>query len=279
MRLGCSYTLFDGEELLEYSIKSIRKNVDFISVVYQTISNHGEQCNPDMVLLLNRLVAEGLVDTLYLYTPNIENTGGENASLNETQKRNIGLEISRKAGCSHHMTIDTDEFYTDAQFRFMKEEMESGDYVTGYCQHLQYYKDSIYQLKNPEQEYVATIEKIMPETMYVYNIPCPVAIDPTRKTNNIHFTQALDISRSVNIGKYRIFTREECQMHHMSFVRKDIKKKLWNHSSRRFFTEDGVDRIVEYYKNWKYPMPVMWAGENLLEVIEVERQFEIYKVE
>ena len=39
MKIGVSYNLFDGEELLESSIKSIRKNVDYISVVYQTISN------------------------------------------------------------------------------------------------------------------------------------------------------------------------------------------------------------------------------------------------
>ena len=41
MKLGVSYNVFDGEELLESSIKSIRDNVDHISVVYQTISNFG----------------------------------------------------------------------------------------------------------------------------------------------------------------------------------------------------------------------------------------------
>ena len=30
MKLGVSYNIFDGEELLENSIKSIRKNVDYI---------------------------------------------------------------------------------------------------------------------------------------------------------------------------------------------------------------------------------------------------------
>lgn len=265
MILGASYTVWDGEELLEYSIKSIRKNVDYIAVVWQKISNHGEACNEGLEPLLNDLVKQGLVDELYMYNPDIANTGGENASLNETNKRNIGLELCRKRGCTHHLTIDTDEFYADEQFRFMKDEMERGNYGTGYCQHLQYYRDSIYQLKYPEQEYVATIEKINESTRYVYDIPCVVAIDPTRKTNNVR-----------DGLPYRIFTRGECQMHHLSFVRKDIKKKLWNHSSRRFFTEDSVDRIAEYYKNWQPGMPAMWAGEKLLEIIEVPRQFEIY---
>jgi hypothetical protein len=269
MKLGVAYNLFDGEELLEYSIKSIRKNVDFICVVWQKISNHGEACNPEVPALLDRLVAEGLVDKLYLYEPNIKNTGGQNASMNETEKRNIGLELCREALCSHHLTIDTDEFYSDEEMRFMKTVMEIGDYGTGYCQHRQYYKDSIYQVKYPERQYVATIEKISPETKYVYAIPCVVGIDPTRKTNNV---KELGMS-------YRIFARQECQMHHLSFVRRDIKKKLWNHSSKRFFTEESVDRIVDYYKNWKYPAKAMWAGEALREIIEVPRQFEIYKVD
>lgn len=269
MKLGVAYNLFDGEELLEYSIKSIRKNVDFICIIWQKISNHGEKCNDGVEELLDRLVSEGLVDKLYLYEPNIVNTSGENASHNETKKRNIGLDLCKENGCNYYMTIDTDEFYTDEQFKFMKKEMLTGDYGTGYCQHRQYYYDSIYQLKYPEKEYVATIEKITPNTKYVYNVPCVVSVDPTRKTNNV----------TENNLPYRIFSRKECEMHHMSFIRKDIKKKLWNHSSKRFFTENHVNKVVKYYKNWKYPQKCMWAGGKLLEVVEIPRKFEIYKVD
>ena len=123
--LGVAYNLFDGEELLEYSIKNIRKNVDFICVVWQKISNYGEKCNDGLEELLNRLASEGLVDKLYLYEPDIVNTNGENASLKETRKRNIGLELCRENGCNYHMTIDADEFYIDEQFKFMKKEMEN----------------------------------------------------------------------------------------------------------------------------------------------------------
>jgi len=37
--------------------------------------------------------------------------------------------------------------------------------------------------------------------------------------------------------------------------------------------------VTEYYKNWKYPEKCMWAGGTLLKVIEVPRQFEIYKID
>ena len=39
MKLGVSYNLWKGEELLKYSIKAIREHVDYIVVVYQNLSN------------------------------------------------------------------------------------------------------------------------------------------------------------------------------------------------------------------------------------------------
>jgi CRP-like cAMP-binding protein len=62
MKLGISYNLFDGEELLEGSIKQIRQHVDYVSVVYQTISNFGNTCSPELIRLLEKLKSEGLID-------------------------------------------------------------------------------------------------------------------------------------------------------------------------------------------------------------------------
>ena len=122
MKLGVSYNLFDGEELLESSIKSIRTNVDFISVVYQTVSNFGNPCNEELEPLLESLHKEGLIDELFEYRPNI-NKGGH---YNEIRKRNIGLTLSEGDGCTHHMAMDSDEFYTDEQFKHMKNVIEDG---------------------------------------------------------------------------------------------------------------------------------------------------------
>jgi len=265
MILGVSYTVWDGEELLEYSIKSIRRNVDYIAVVWQKISYFGELCNDGLEALLYDLKRQGLIDELYLYEPDMLNGGIKKAGIDETRKRNIGLWLCRENGCDYHMTMDCDEFYEYEQFEFMKKEMVQGAYGTGYAQHIQYYRDSIYQLKNPEKEFISTIEKITPKTKYIHSISCIVPVDPTRKTNNVQEGMS-----------YRIFTREECQMHHLSFVRKDIGKKLKNRASGSW-TEDEIQRIVDYYEKWQYPNPCMWAKQNLLEVIQVPRRFEIYK--
>ena len=256
MKLGIAYNLFDGEELLEYSIKSIRDNVDFISVIYQEVSYHGNKCSEDILEFLITLKDRGLIDEVHLFKPNL----GLNPSINETNKRNIGLHISRKNDCTHHMSIDTDEFYTDEQFKFMKDTMLNGDYDSGACQHCQYYKDSIYMIKDKENEYVTTIEKIHDFTQYVFAINYPVIVDPTRKTNNI---------------KYKIFNRFEVEMHHMSYVRKDIKKKLLNSSARVNMTPNQIDIITDTYNNWVYPELAVW-GNLKKEVIEIPRIFEIY---
>ena len=263
MKLGISYSLFDSEELLEYSIKSIRSNVDYVSVVYQTVSYHGEPCNEGLVPLLLSLKSQGIIDELVHYTP-FFNDDPCCPSHNETAKRNLGLEVSRAQGCDYHMTIDADEFYLSSEFEYMKAVMEQGGFDSGACQHVQYYKDSQYVLDPCEPEYVAAIEKINPDTKYTFMLEYPLSVDPTRKCNN---------------KNVRIFTRFEVQMHHMSFVRKDIRKKLKNHTSRRFFSDESIERIATYYENWQYPQPVMWAGEKLLTVVKMPRLFEIYPVE
>ena len=72
MKLGISYNIFDGEELLEDSIKSIKNKVDYISVVYQEISNFGNPCNEGFsTTLLEKLKSEGLIDELYKYRPQL----------------------------------------------------------------------------------------------------------------------------------------------------------------------------------------------------------------
>ena len=46
MKLGVTYSLFDGEELLPFSILSIRPHVDYINVVFQEHSWFGDKCTP-----------------------------------------------------------------------------------------------------------------------------------------------------------------------------------------------------------------------------------------
>lgn len=261
MRLGISYNLFDGEELLEGSIKQIRKLIDYVSVVYQTTSNFGNPCNPGLVPLLERLKSEGLIDELFEYVPKV-NKGGH---FNEIQKRNIGLALSQGAGCTHHMSMDSDEYYIPSEFEYLKNRIIDGmyrkiDYDATYCQMQTYYKSSEYSLNPPEEYYVSLIFKIKPDSTYILGSPVPVLVDPTRRMSPTDTPL--------------ILKREEIQMHHMSFVRKDISMKLTNSSAKTSFA-DKITNIVNHYNNWVYPNKVMWASGQLLNVQKVNNDFNV----
>lgn len=259
MRLGISYNLFDGEELLEGSIQQIRKLVDYVSVVYQTTSNFGNPCNPGLVPLLEKLKLEGLIDELFDYSPKV-NKGGHS---NEIQKRNIGLALSQGAGCTHHMSMDSDEYYIASEFEYLKNRIIDGiykkiDYDATYCQMQTYYKSSDYALTPPEDYYVSLIFKIKPDSSYILGAPSPVLVDPTRRMSPTNTPL--------------ILKREEIQMHHMSFVRKDISMKLTNSSAKTSFIEK-IPAIINHYNNWTYPNKVMWASGQLLDVQKVTNDF------
>jgi hypothetical protein len=257
MKLGLSYNIWDGEELLPYSIKCIRDSVDYISVVYQTISNFGEKASDNLLEFLNELKNIGLIDELYLYNGYINTEPTATNQDQEVEKRNIGLILSKNNGCTHHMSVDVDEFYIKSQFDYMKNVMTK--YDAGFCRHIQYYKDSIYRKEPMEQEYVSTIVKINDNTKYIFEQQCPVAVDPTRKTNNTN---------------YKIFDRSEIEMHHMSFIRNDLRKKLENSACRPGLVATNK-QVIEYYDKWTYPNPIMWAGGVLNKVVLVPRIFNI----
>jgi hypothetical protein len=259
MRLGASYNVFDGEELLENSIRYIKEQVDYVSVVYQEISNFGDKCSDSLLNLLDKLVNKKHINELYKYTPEIHNEITDRNHDQEIEHRNIGLELSRKNGCTHHMSLDVDEFYVDIELAYAKKIIEEGGYDASAWMHLQYYKDSIYLIYPPEIEFVGGIYELTPDTKFVFSGGYPPT-DPTRKTNN---------------QDYKIFSRKEIQMHHMSFVRKDIRKKYMNHTSRADIIKN-IDKIVDYYNNWEYPAPAMWAGGNLVKVIKIDRMFDVY---
>ena len=257
MKLGVSYNLFDAEEHLESSIKQIRGSVDFISVVYQQTSNFGDKCNPNLVKLLNKLVSKKLVDQIVEYFP----LPMVNPHHNEINKRNLGLHLSEKNGCTHHMSMDTDEYYTKDQFENAKKIMVEGDYDSSACQMVTYYKEPFYRLEPKEDYYVSMIYKIKPKKNFIFTHNFPVLVDPTR---------------SMEPENCKIFTRDEIEMHHMSFVRNDISKKL-NNSSAKVNFEAFIPEFVRYFNNWEFGQKAITPGKppREFDTVEVDDIFNI----
>lgn len=250
MRLGCSYNVFDGVELLEPSIKSIRGSVDYISVIYQTISNFGQRTNIDILSLVQDLKTRGLIDNYMEYSPSTSSKG----HYNELIKRNLGLVDCKNAKCTHFMTIDVDEFYIKDELDRVKVIVEECGCDSSACQMQTYYKTPEWTLDPPEDYYVPLIYKIDERRFSMAN-RWAVSADPTRR---------------LEARNLRLFGRDEVQMHHMSYVRKDIMSKLTNSSASMNF-KDRINSIASYFDRWQPGQDALLAGRE-------ERYYKLKKV-
>jgi hypothetical protein len=70
-KLAAIYSVFDGEELLEQSILSIREHVDVVIAISQKQSNFGEQ-NDAGFIECERLRSLGIVDIHHEFHPKFE---------------------------------------------------------------------------------------------------------------------------------------------------------------------------------------------------------------
>lgn len=220
--------VFDGVELLEFAVKSIRNQIHHISVTYQTISYFGNPADSNLIPILNKLKGEGLVDELIYFEPDLS----LHHKKNEIQLRNIGLESSRRNGCTHHISADVDEFYEENQLEYAKDIMSKNNYDFSMAPLATYYKDPTF-LVTPDQKLITSF--IHPiDNQYQDTKQFPFPIETTRRLSNYK--------------NYRIFNNEEITIHHMSYVRKDIRRKLQNSDNGRFY---NIDKFVSDWEKYK----------------------------
>ncbi len=222
MKLGVSYSVWDGEELLEASIKSIREHSDYINVVWQKVSWFGESCDENLENLLLSLKEKGLIDEIIYFEPNLKLS----PNINEINKRNLGLKGVQKANCSHFLIMDTDEFYKPEEFKAAKEHILYYDITHSICN--QYMYPHINCRESSVAGFFAFfIHKINQHTKLVMNAcsPVPWLVDPTKQ---IPITKKSKFCFMNNIA-----------MHHYGGVRKDITKKYRN-SSVNLAKEDQI---------------------------------------
>lgn len=152
---------------------------------------------------------------------------------NEMIKRNIGLQMCRDKGCHIFSAMDADEIYISSEYESAINEFIDGGYRSSACKMLTYYRDSEHVLDPPEEYYV----------------PLFYTIDK-RKLDRIMFPVTVDPSRIMEPELLKIFKRDEIQMHHLSYVRKDIRQKLENMSASVNW-RDNIEMLVGHYEKWK----------------------------
>lgn len=209
MKLAAIYSVFDGEEHLPHSIKTIFDHVDLVIIVWQDISNWGEAYSPVTKLMTPEDFAGFDYNKIWLikYDP-ILHMG---PMMNERSKRNFGISVARDKGCTHFFHIDCDEYYED--FKGAKEMYLNSGCAGSVCRLHTYFKKPTLRLDRPEDYYVPFIHQLKPDTKSgasSYKFYC----DPTRTINES------------DVIELPIF------MHHFSWVRKDIGRKVRNSTAR-----------------------------------------------
>jgi hypothetical protein len=206
-KLAGIWNVWDGDEHLRRSIEQIKPHLDVVIVVYQNISNTGEFYEP--------ILPHDLIDLSIFYIPNLN----ESAQSNETIKRNKGLQLAKSVNCTHFIHLDCDEMYFSDDFLNAKQLVYDNDWDATYCRLKTYYKYPTKQLVPDENYFVPFIHKIYPETKMVFDKKYPAFADPTRRTNTYFNHSEIDWLK----------------MHHYSFVRNNIVRKLRNSSSSEAF--------------------------------------------
>lgn len=232
MKLGISYNVFDdAAELLRGSIMQIRESVEHVSVVYQLVSNHGNAATEPLKETLEGLVSEGLVNEIIEYKPNLK----QSAAFNEINKRNLGLYLAKVAGCTHFLSMDSDEYYIKSEFNRAKQLVVEGNFDASACQMLTFFKEWGYMLSPPEDYFVPFIYQI-DNREFILGAQFPVVVDPTRRMTPKNIL---------------LFKREDLQMYHGSHIRKNWKNKIVNSSALINYKQE-VNKLVKEYDAWAY---------------------------
>lgn len=248
MKLIAIYNVFDGLELLEGSIKQIHDECFKLLIVHQRTSNYGE-VDDEVERSVRGLALDYDKVNLLVFEPDLSQSG----SHNERKKRLAGLSAARQLGASHFMFIDCDEYYRTEEFRRAKDTIIKNDYDSTACRLFTYFKHPTYRLTPIENYYVPFISAIHVDLCDTY----PVYADPTRRTTGSRFYE---------------FKQHEIMMHHFSWVRNDLGKKLRN-SSAKINWATAIPDLIENHRNFT-PLSTMICYPGF-SVIEVDNLFDI----
>jgi len=237
MKLGVSYTVFDGIELLEHSIKQIRNHVDFIHVAYQKYSWFNKAMSIEDFNTLNRLKTIGLIDSLECFTDfKIIKLNTSNIQISkkyETEKRQFGMNACLKTGCTHFISMDVDEFYIADEFKKAKNIIVENNISQSSCSFINYVKLPIYTrgIDGSTVPFICKVNNYSNMSKYFFT-----KCDPTRGiTDNIR-------------GAKKKFTKDIILMHHMETVRKDLTKK-YESTTRAIFNRSRTKDLVKGIKS------------------------------
>jgi hypothetical protein len=257
MIVGLSYNIFNGEEHLLHSLTAMRKVADYINIVVQYTSNYGTTAGRELESTISSAHASNLFDEIYEYTPNRDIP----PQSNELIKRRIGLDLAKKAGVTHFMTMDADEYYLESEFRSAAELIDSDGIEASAVPTYLHIKRPIWRSRFPDTTWCSFLTKVDRDSDLILNDHYPVLVDPTRRYRG-------------SATPFLAFNADAIAMRHMNLVRKDgLESKLQNSANRHMTEFMGLVRKA--YDTWEYGADLQFPGKPPMEIIEVPDLFSI----
>ena len=256
MRFGVSYSIFNGEEHLIHSIRSIRDSVDYINICIQYTSNFGERASDELFDTIREIKQQGLVEEI------IEYSAAEiSPQKNEFNKRSIGLDRARAKDVNYFLTIDADEYYQAEFLNEAKKFIINNDLTHTAVHSYLHIKRPIYRSNAPDNTNICFFSKLYGSNSLVYNGDFPANVDPTRRIIGEN-------------GRFYFFNESDVSMSHMNLVRLDnLKSKLKNTPSRR--NPKFIRAVAEAYEQWSFGKTLNFPNKPPIEIIEVDDIFAI----
>ena len=231
MKLGVSYIVFDGIELLESSIRQIRKHVDVISVIYQKVSWFNAPVLHEDLKTLQKLLDTKLVDKLILFDsffPLKNNSPSQigMAKEYEKRKRQVGLAYCLSVDCTHYLCMDVDEFYSSDNFIKAKNKIILNNYESTAVRFINYVKyPTLHRGYDPNR------------------VPFICKISKSSRIGSKFFVKC-DSTRGLgSFSKNYEFDRSEIIMHHMETVRKNLSTK-YKSTTRKILNRSKINILV-----------------------------------
>ena len=257
--IGLGIVAFEGTEHLASIITEFRDIVDYVVIGLQRKSYHGDPIEPIDLNEIFRLKDEDhLVDNVL----EVVLDSSKEPRIQETDKRNMLIQDIEDHGCSHAIIIDSDEYYSHNSILKAVQEIDEHDYEITYCQYINYYADYNHFLVYPFKDgmYVPFITK----TKYRHSFDCtdfPMPSDPTRRfvrpydrEDDITFPNGQKRKQKHFTVDYYIFPWNVVKMHHLSWLRADMRKKVNNWSSKTCFENynDLIDKAIDAYDHFDH---------------------------
>ncbi len=253
MRLGCSFGIFSGLDLLKPSLLNIRSFADHIVVVWSPVSSTGEPAPSYMKSLLASLIGECLIDEIVEFVPKRTDRPIEMQD-NCRMKREIGRIRCQLAGCTHHLVRDCDEFHDPVLFQGQIATFQQMDVCL-----------------TPIVEYVQKPTTQIKRISGLY-APCVHRIDSQLRRYN-PFGLTVDMGRTVYpVGTFKVLTESELALHHFTSVRindEELRRKYQGHGhlNRVGTVDDFMAKVRSYSPDELQEVPDVfgiqdyWKGE------------------